>query len=81
MSLPARGEWIEIYLSSWYLMVAGCLSPHGESGLKLTGLQDPQTTGQSLPARGEWIEIAVIPLELNLLDRLSPHGESGLKCP
>jgi len=35
MSLPAWGEWIEIGFQIKELPFKKCLSPHGESGLKL----------------------------------------------
>ena len=34
-SLPMRGEWIEIGLPQWTPWFRKCLSPCGESGLKL----------------------------------------------
>ena len=33
-SLPSRGAWIEIAVSSLVRLVLGCRSPHGERGLK-----------------------------------------------
>jgi len=57
------------------------LSPHGESGLKLSMLRLMSATRASLPARGEWIEIKKNWSLGNEKKGLSPHGESGLKLP
>jgi len=37
LSLPAWGEWIEINIALGIVFDLLCLSPHGESGLKLKG--------------------------------------------
>ena len=57
LSLPTRGEWIEIVRHQCKDSVNRCLSPHGESGLKYKYMARMCLTVLSLPTRGEWIEI------------------------
>ena len=52
-----RGEWIEISMIMDENMCRKCLSPCGESGLKLTKSESTVKGARSLPMRGEWIEI------------------------
>ena len=79
MSLPTRGEWIEILFTDFKKLELS-LSPHGESGLKYPKPQLIQFLSKSLPTRGEWIEILFPAKHMQSIFRLSPHGESGLKC-
>jgi len=78
-SLPAWGEWIEIFARVDNSSFVCCLSPHGESGLKWIHLEKRPHRFESLPAWGEWIEIARLRKQLQSTFCLSPHGESGLK--
>ena len=56
-SLPVWGEWIEIRTCGRSNTGESCLSPCGESGLKLVnGIIYERRMG-SLPVWGEWIEI------------------------
>ena len=57
LSLPMRGEWIEIAAFRRQQAQQYRLSPCGESGLKSCPYQDQRARVQSLPMRGEWIEI------------------------
>ena len=57
VSLPMRGEWIEIYDSLKRNTYVQGLSPCGESGLKCQLTADVLIHRVSLPMRGEWIEI------------------------
>ena len=57
LSLPMRGEWIEITECGVMCYLAGSLSPCGESGLKFVVRHLPGLLHLSLPMRGEWIEI------------------------
>ena len=78
LSLPMRGEWIEM-AARWKPTTASrCLSPCGESGLKCLSRPDRKLDQLSLPMRGEWIEIIAVIQEENR-QRVSPCGESGLK--
>ena len=80
MSLPMRGEWIEISHHMPYLRYHGGLSPCGESGLKFRAERgEPTGRGRSLPMRGEWIEMLVVERLPECRKGLSPCGESGLK--
>ena len=57
LSLPMRGEWIEIVRTHGFAPAPARLSPCGESGLKC-GHGCGQIPGAaSLPMRGEWIEM------------------------
>jgi len=67
--------WVYIIIFSYFC----CLSPHGESGLKLFCSLVSAYLLPSLPAWGEWIEIAILIRLLYHYYSLSPHGESGLK--
>ncbi len=57
LSLPTRGEWIEISVQGWGNYDYLRLSPHGESGLKSILSSLAEVCLLSLPTRGEWIEI------------------------
>ena len=57
VSLPTRGEWIEITASYVLSTTSYRLSPHGESGLKFILNLAYAILVESLPTRGEWIEI------------------------
>ena len=56
-SLPARGVWVEITISTLALILLSCHSPHGECGLKSDLVLDNLYLVGSLPARGVWVEI------------------------
>ena len=73
-----RGEWIEMDMFD-VMQNAQCLSPCGESGLKLHHVEHIQYLLTSLPMRGEWIEITIF-VQIRIdCNSLSPCGESGLK--
>ena len=57
MSLPMRGEWIEMQISCETGDGRISLSPCGESGLKYEDVDSEGEVRRSLPMRGEWIEI------------------------
>ena len=52
-SLPARGEWIEIDKRVNNRVYYLRLSPHGESGLKLWGVDNLASKNTSLSPHGE----------------------------
>ena len=58
LSLPMRGEWIEIISAPFLGWTCHRLSPCGESGLKSVIPSGINVVALSLPMRGEWIEIA-----------------------
>ena len=80
VSLPMRGEWIEIEV------LPGCVQP-GVGSLPMRGEWIEMHGGAgrglrhaSLPMRGEWIEILCQRSPRSMDCSLSPCGESGLKC-
>ena len=80
LSLPLRGEWIEIDVAEFLGVSERSLSLCGESGLKWEiGIFAKNANG-SLPLRGEWIEIDRLDSGRPRLVGLSLCGESGLKC-
>ena len=56
MSLPMRGAWIEIWISTMQPEIAFGRSPCGERGLKFVGEFTSANAETSLPMRGAWIE-------------------------
>ena len=68
-----RGEWIEIAIWQPYFYGRTCLSPCGESGLKLQKRHLALRRGMSLPMRGEWIEIFSGPNDATY-SAVSPHA-------
>ena len=56
-SLPVWGEWIEMLKANFTPNERKCLSPCGESGLKLDGKTRDSHRKLSLPVWGEWIEM------------------------
>ena len=56
-----------------------CRSPHGERGLKSSGMPEPILWPSSLPPRGAWIEISSSFRNRSNASCRSPHGERGLK--
>ena len=55
-------------------------SPHGERGLKFTGLHVAVRFTKSLSSWRAWIEMQVGGCTLAYEECRSPHGERGLKC-
>ena len=72
LSLPMRGEWIEMSLSSAVTTGAGSLPMRGEwiEILWAKVLTDPSG---SLPMRGEWIEI-LLKNQRRPATAVSPHA-------
>ena len=56
-SLPAEGEWIEMYPAIRWRRWSRCLSLQRESGLKSLLRHLELYSAVSLPAEGEWIEM------------------------
>ena len=74
-SLPMRGEWIEIPITTRTYQFTASLSPCGESGLKFLHLLWVRpSTEASLPMRGEWIEIDLLQLHVKAPAQVSPHA-------
>ena len=80
LSLPMRGEWIEIIPSYGDLEQAMSLPMRGE-WIEITHFGRMAVSFESLPMRGEWIEIQCARQKRATDYRLSPCGESGLKSP
>ena len=79
LSLPMRGEWIEIINTSTVPAFDRVSLPmRGEWIEIFCSAHMPICLPPSLPMRGEWIEIFVL-LHQEFGLRLSPCGESGLK--
>ena len=78
LSLPTRGEWIEIATNISVIRDPFCLSPHGESGLKYNYICS-YVTDSGLSPHGESGLKCLRWVYIHLVCRLSPHGESGLK--
>ena len=78
VSLPARGEWIEILLMRLNPVMSTSLPARGEWIEIVFGSKMADAVA-SLPARGEWIEMPHCLKKNGTPACLSPHGESGLK--
>ena len=78
MSLPARGEWIEMDGAARYARTVKSLPARGE-WIEMYRPAVQILAPLSLPARGEWIEIPIFTARPWPRRCLSPLGESGLK--
>ena len=56
-SLPVRGAWVEMFVSSRARDIVYCRSPCGERGLKFCCEVCVNPHYQSLPVRGAWVEM------------------------
>ena len=74
LSLPTRGEWIEIPGNCRETKGQG-LSPRGESGLKYLGIAEKPKDKGSLPTRGEWIEMTIWKCCASNITSLPTRGE------
>ena len=72
MSLPMRGEWIEISPKTRHNSRSWSLPMRGE-WIEIDWNAMPCRSCKSLPMRGEWIEI---PVAVGIADRMavSPHA-------
>ena len=78
MSLPSRGAWIEILLTSQDVCEALSLPSRG-AWIEIA-IQEAERVGTlSLPSRGAWIEIVKSVAISPALTCRSLHGERGLK--
>ena len=79
MSLPSRGAWIEILLTSQDVCEALSLPSRG-AWIEIA-IQEAERVGTlSIPSRGAWIEIFVVRAPDAAKTCRSLDGERGLKC-
>ena len=72
MSLPMRGEWIEMYNTRVLFPLVRSLPMRGE-WIEIVKSCNKYETLKSLPMRGEWIEI-VFYIYAKVRKKVSPHA-------
>ena len=78
MSLPTRGAWIEIELSTGAESERTGRSPHGERGLKYSTSASRLPNASRSPHGERGLKYSTSASRLPNASR-SPHGERGLK--
>ncbi len=79
LSLPTRGEWVEIDYGQATEQCHGQSLPTRGEWVEISVSSLIYASIESLPTRGEWVEIYLRIVLTVYTSSLSPHGESGLK--